>query len=150
MACKRTANAERLDRQIRELTIINEMALTVGLVLLTAGTFLGAVWANESWGRYWGWDPKETWALVTMIVYTFILHVRFVPALQRRGGDYLFSLLSLIGLGAVLMTFFGVNYYLSGMHSYGTDSAPPGLYAIWVVYGVAAPVAGLAWRKRHL
>ncbi len=150
MACKRTANAERLDRQIRELTIINEMALTVGLVLLTAGTFLGAVWANESWGRYWGWDPKETWALVTMIVYTFILHVRFVPALQRRGGDYLFSLLSLIGLGAVLMTFFGVNYYLSGMHSYGTDSAPPGLYAIWVVYGVAALVAGLAWRKRHL
>lgn len=147
MACKTARNAERLDSQIRELTIINEMALTVGLVLLTAGTFLGAVWANESWGRYWGWDPKETWALITMIVYTFILHSRFVPAI-RRGGDYLFNLMTVIGLGAVLMTFFGVNYYLSGMHSYGADSAPPALYAIWVVYLIAAIIALLAWRKR--
>lgn len=147
MACKRTGNAARLDGQIRELTIINEMALTVGLVLLTAGTFLGAVWANESWGRYWGWDPKETWALVTMIVYAFVLHARFVPVL-RRGGAWLFNVLTVGALGTVLMTFFGVNYYLSGMHSYGADSAPPGLYAIWVVYGAAAVVAVLAWRKR--
>lgn len=149
MACKTARNAGRLDAQIRELTVINEMALTVGLVLLTAGTFLGAVWANESWGRYWGWDPKETWALITMIVYAFILHARFVPAL-RRGGDYLFGLMTVVGLGAVLMTFFGVNYYLSGMHSYGADSAPPALYAIWVVYGIAAAIAVLAWRKRNL
>lgn len=149
MACKTARNAGRLDVQIRELTIINEMALTVGLVLLTAGTFLGAVWANESWGRYWGWDPKETWALITMIVYAFIIHARFVPAI-RRGGDYVFNLMTVIGLGAVLMTFFGVNYYLSGMHSYGADSAPPALYAIWVVYGVAALIAVLAWRKRRL
>lgn len=148
MACKRTRNAERLGEQVRELTIINEMALTLGLVLLSAGTFLGAVWANESWGRYWGWDPKETWALVTMIVYAFILHARFVPVL-RRGGEWLFNVLAVAGLGAVLMTFFGVNYYLSGMHSYGGDSAPPGLYAIWVVYGVAAAVAVAAWRKRN-
>lgn len=149
MACKTARNASRLNGQIRELTIINEMALTVGLVLLTAGTFLGAVWANESWGRYWGWDPKETWALITMIVYAFILHARFVPAI-RRGGDYLFNLMTVVGLGAVLMTFFGVNYFLSGMHSYGADSAPPALYAIWVVYALAAVVAVLAWRKRHL
>lgn len=149
LACKTARNAGRLDAQIRELTIINEMALTVGLVLLTAGTFLGAVWANESWGRYWGWDPKETWALITMIVYAFIIHARFVPVI-RRGGDYLFNLMTVIGLGAVLMTFFGVNYYLSGMHSYGADSAPPALYAIWVVYGVAAVIAVLAWRKRKL
>ena len=149
MACKTPKNAARLDGQIREMTIINEMALTVGLVLLTAGTFLGAVWANESWGRYWGWDPKETWALITMIVYAFIIHARFVPAI-KRGGDYLFSLMTVIGLGSVLMTFFGVNYYLSGMHSYGADSAPPALYAIWVVYGVAVVIALLAWRKRRL
>lgn len=149
MACKTPKNAARLDGQIREMTIINEMALIVGLVLLTAGTFLGAVWANESWGRYWGWDPKETWALITMIVYAFIIHARFVPAI-RRGGDYLFSLMTVIGLGSVLMTFFGVNYYLSGMHSYGADSAPPALYAIWVVYGVAAAIALLAWRKRQI
>lgn len=149
MTCKTARNAGRLDVQIRELTIINEMALTVGLVLLTAGTFLGAVWANESWGRYWGWDPKETWALITMIVYAFIIHARFVPAI-KRGGDYTFNLMTVIGLGAVLMTFFGVNYYLSGMHSYGADSAPPALYAIWVVYGVAALIAVLASRKRRL
>lgn len=149
MACKTSKNAGRLDGQIREMTIINEMALTVGLVLLTAGTFLGAVWANESWGRYWGWDPKETWALITMIVYAFIIHARFVPAI-KRGGDYLFSLMTVIGLGSVLMTFFGVNYYLSGMHSYGGDSAPPALYAIWVVYAIAAVIALLAWRKRQL
>lgn len=148
MACKTKKNAGRLDGQIREMTIINEMALTVGLVLLTAGTFLGAVWANESWGRYWGWDPKETWALITMIVYAFVIHARFVSAI-KRGGDYLFALMTVIGLGSVLMTFFGVNYYLSGMHSYGADSAPPALYAIWVVYGVAAVLALLAWRKRR-
>ncbi|MDE5944934.1 MAG: cytochrome c biogenesis protein CcsA [Rikenella sp.] len=149
MACKRSTNAERLEGQIRELTIINEMALTIGLVLLTAGTFLGAVWANESWGRYWGWDPKETWALVTMIVYAFILHARFLPAF-RRGGAWFFNVMTVVGLGTVLMTFFGVNYYLSGMHSYGADSAPPGLYAIWIVYGLAAIVAGSAFRKRNL
>lgn len=147
MACKTQKNAGRLNAQIAELTIINEMALTVGVVLLTAGTFLGAVWANESWGRYWGWDPKETWALITMIVYAFILHARFIPKLR---GDYKFSLMTVIGLGAVLMTFFGVNYYLSGMHSYGGDSAPPALNAIWVVYGLAAVIAVLAWRKRKL
>lgn len=147
MACKTPKNAKRLDRQIAEFTIINEMALTVGLVLLTAGVFLGAVWANESWGRYWGWDPKETWALITMIVYAFILHARFVPRLR---GTYAFNLMAVIGLGAVLMTFFGVNYYLSGMHSYGGDSAPPALNAIWVAYAFAAVVAVLAWRKRRL
>ena len=84
-----------------------------------------------------------------MIVYAFILHARFLPAL-RRGGAWLFNVMTVVGLGAVLMTFFGVNYYLSGMHSYGTDSAPPGLYAIWIVYGLAALVAGLAFRKRDL
>ena len=147
MACRTERNAAVVDLQVRRLTAINEMSLIVGLVLLTAGTFLGAVWANESWGRYWGWDPKETWALITMMVYAFILHARLVPGL-RRGGVYLFNVMSIMGLGAVLMTFFGVNYYLSGMHSYGGDSAPPALYIIWVVYGLATVVALLAWRKR--
>ena len=56
-------NRDKLKNKIKELTIINELSLTMGLVLLTIGNFLGAMWANESWGRYWGWDPKETWAL---------------------------------------------------------------------------------------
>src|SRR4030066_396523 len=70
---KTKENNERLDLLIWELTYINEMNLAVGLFLATVGTFLGGVWANESWGRYWGWDAKETWALVITVVYTIIL-----------------------------------------------------------------------------
>ena len=85
-------------------------------MLLAAGIFLGAVWANESWGRYWGWDPKETWALITLLVYTFVTHSRHIP---RLSNDFAFSAMSLAAIASVLMTFFGVNYYLSGLHSYG-------------------------------
>lgn len=145
MIFRNAKNSIRLDRQISELATINEMALIIGLILLTAGTFLGAVWANESWGRYWGWDPKETWALITMIVYSLVLHARFIARLR---GAYSFSLMSVIGLAAVLMTFFGVNYYLSGMHSYGGDSAPPALSIIYWVYGAVVVVAIMAYRNR--
>lgn len=110
------------------------MSLHIGLYLLTAGIFLGAVWANESWGRYWGWDPKETWALITMVVYAFILHARFLPVLR---SDYAFSVMSVLGLASVLMTYFGVNYYLSGLHSYGGGDTPPGLTAVFITYACA-------------
>jgi ABC-type transport system involved in cytochrome c biogenesis permease subunit len=63
-----------MDLNIMEITYINELALTVGLILLTIGNFLGGQWANESWGRYWGWDPKETWALISIMVYAFVIH----------------------------------------------------------------------------
>lgn len=69
---------------IKEITIITEMSLTVGLVMLTIGNFLGGQWANESWGRYWGWDPKETWALISIMVYAFVIHMRLVPGLRGR------------------------------------------------------------------
>lgn len=105
-----------LKSRIEELCIINEMSLWAGLALMTIGTFLGAIWANESWGRYWGWDPKETWALVTVVVYAVVTHVRLV---KKWDSPYLFNLLSIIAFACVLMTYFGVNYYLSGMHSYG-------------------------------
>ncbi|WP_108821974.1 cytochrome c biogenesis protein CcsA [Dysgonomonas sp. Marseille-P4361] len=105
-----------LKSRIEELCIINEMSLWAGLALMTIGTFLGAIWANESWGRYWGWDPKETWALVTVVVYAIVTHVRLV---KKWDNPYLFNLLSVIAFACVLMTYFGVNYYLSGMHSYG-------------------------------
>lgn len=104
--------------RIRELSIVNEMAMWVGLVLMTIGTFLGAVWANESWGRYWGWDPKETWALITMVVYAIVTHLHLV---KRWNNFWLFNLASVIAFSSVLMTFFGVNYFLSGMHSYGQN-----------------------------
>lgn len=99
-----------------ELSIVNEMSLWIGLALMTIGTFLGAIWANESWGRYWGWDPKETWALITIIIYTVVTHLRLA---KRWDSPWVFNLLSIIAFASVLMTYFGVNYLLSGMHSYG-------------------------------
>jgi len=105
-----------LTQRIKELCIINEMSLWIGLALMTIGTFLGAVWANESWGRYWGWDPKETWALITIIIYAVVTHLRLV---KRWDNPYLINLSSVLAFACVLMTYFGVNYLLSGMHSYG-------------------------------
>ncbi len=105
---------------IEQLTTINEMSATVGLYFLTIGTFLGGVWANESWGRYWGWDPKETWALITVVIYSFIVHMRMIPPLK---GVFNYNMASILGFASVLMTYFGVNYYLSGLHSYGKGSA---------------------------
>jgi cytochrome c-type biogenesis protein CcsB len=115
-------NYERFETQIKQITQIIELTLITGLYLLAAGSFLGGVWANESWGRYWGWDPKETWALVTVIVYAFIVHMRIVPGLE---GRLLFNILSLFGFSSVIMTYFGVNYYLSGLHSYATGDPQP-------------------------
>ncbi len=108
-------NKAKMELNIKEITYINEMALTVGLVLLTIGNFLGGQWANESWGRYWGWDPKETWALVSIMVYAFVIHMRFVPSLR---GTWIYNLISIIAFYAIVMTYFGVNFYLTGLHSY--------------------------------
>jgi cytochrome c-type biogenesis protein CcsB len=105
------------EERIKELSLINEMTLWIGLALMTAGTFLGAIWANESWGRYWGWDPKETWALITIIAYSIVLHLRLV---KRWDNIRTFNLAAIIAFATVLMTYFGVNYFLSGMHSYGS------------------------------
>ncbi|UYW02427.1 cytochrome c biogenesis protein CcsA [Flavobacterium agricola] len=110
-------NKNRLNLNITEITYINEMALTVGLVMLTIGNFLGGQWANESWGRYWGWDPKETWALISIMTYAFVIHARFVPALR---GKWIFNVMSIFAFYVILMTYFGVNFYLSGLHSYAS------------------------------
>ena len=111
-------NKEKMALNIKELTIINEMALTVGLVMLTIGNFLGGMWANESWGRYWGWDPKETWALISIMIYAFVIHMRLIPGLRSRFG---FSVASVLAFGSIMMTYFGVNFYLAGLHSYAKD-----------------------------
>ncbi|WP_370477774.1 cytochrome c biogenesis protein [Tamlana flava] len=124
---KTSKNYQRLSLITRELTYINEMTITVGLLLATVGTFLGGVWANESWGRYWGWDAKETWALVITIVYTIIIHLRLAPKIK---GEFIFNMASIIGFGSVLMTFLGVNYYFTkGMHSYANGDTP--VFPIW-------------------
>ncbi len=83
--------------------------------LLTFGTFLGAVWANISWGNYWAWDPKETWALVTLLVYSLPLHGRAIPAFDKPRFFHLFMIIAIL---CVLITYFGVNMLLGGMHSY--------------------------------
>lgn len=110
-------NKKLMDLNIKEITYINEMALTVGLVMLTIGNFLGGQWANESWGRYWGWDPKETWALISIMVYAFVIHMRFVPALR---GKFIYNFMSVLAFASILMTYFGVNFHLSGLHSYAS------------------------------
>jgi len=111
------SNYKKMKLNIQELTIINELALTVGLVMLTIGNFLGGQWANESWGRYWGWDPKETWALISIFVYAFVIHMRLVPGLR---GLFAFNWAAVIAFGSILMTYFGVNFYLTGLHSYAS------------------------------
>ena len=119
---RNSKNNQRVWDTINNLTVINHKTLIIGLYLLTIGTFLGAVWANESWGRYWGWDPKETWALISILVYTLVTHARMIPGMR---GVFTFNVLSLYGFASILMTYFGVNYYLSGLHSYaGGDPVP--------------------------
>ena len=133
MIFKNQKNATNVNRITKEMTQISEMTLIGGLFMVSIGTYLGGVWANESWGRYWGWDSKETWALVTVLVYAFILHMRFIPGLR---GQYAFNVASLFGLATVMMTYFGVNYYLSGLHSYAAGDPVP--IPSFVYYGVAS------------
>lgn len=141
-------NKKRLKETIAEMTMISEMTLIGGLFMLSVGTYLGGVWANESWGRYWGWDAKETWALVSILVYAFILHMRFVPKLA---GHFAFNFASLFGLASIIMTYYGVNYYLSGLHSYAAGDPVP--VPAWVYYSIAslALISALAyWRQRRV
>lgn len=124
---------------IREAARISEMSIIVGLSLLTVGNFLGGVWANESWGRYWGWDPKETWALVTILVYAAVAHMRFIPKINLV---FSFTVASVVAYSSVIMTYFGVNYYLSGLHSYAAGDPVP--VPVWVYYVVAVVVILIA------
>jgi cytochrome c-type biogenesis protein CcsB len=137
-------NRDRISATIDELTVINFKTLTIGLYLLTIGTFLGAVWANESWGRYWGWDPKETWSLITIIIYSIVIHSRRIPGMK---DIFTFNLISLFAFSSVLMTYFGVNYYLSGMHSYASgDPVPVPTFVYVSVIGLVA-ISLLAYTK---
>ena len=144
MIMKTPKNHLLMVNHIKELTTINERTLTVGLYMLAIGTFIGGVWANESWGRYWGWDPKETWALVSILVYSFILHMRFIPGLKSR---FTFNLASIIGFFSILMTYFGVNYYLSGLHSYASGAPVPIPNFVYYMLGVLAITVILAYNN---
>ncbi len=113
---------KRIQMNIEKLTIINEMCLIIGIFLLTIGTFLGSIWANNSWGRYWSWDPKETWALISIMIYAFVLHMRFIPWMK---SIFAFNFFSILSISSIIMTYFGVNYYLSGLHSYAKGDPIP-------------------------
>ena len=140
-------NKKKMDLNIKEITIITEMALTVGLVMLTIGNFLGGQWANESWGRYWGWDPKETWALVSIMIYAFVIHMRIVPGLRSR---WLFNFMAVISFASIMMTYFGVNFYLSGLHSYASGDqviTPNFVYYAIAVVGLLGLISYIRFNK---
>jgi len=141
-------NSTNIKRFILQLTTISEMSATIGLYMLTVGTFLGGVWANESWGRYWGWDSKETWALITVVIYSFIAHMRMIPSLH---GIYSYTIASVLGFASVLMTYFGVNYYLSGLHSYGRGSIDTMHWSVYVIVVVVAVLMFISnLKQKHI
>ena len=140
-------NRPHLDDVVRHVSAINEISLIIGLACITIGNFLGGVWANESWGRYWGWDPKETWAYVSIVVYALVLHLRFVKSLNT---PYVLATASLLAFSSIMMTYLGVNFYLSGMHSYATGDPVP--IPMWAYLTVATAFAAiiLAYKNRDL
>lgn len=112
--------------------------IQIGLLLLTAGTILGGVWAADSWGRFWGWDPKETWALISIVVYFAVLHARYVGWLR----DFGLAASAILGMVVIVWTFYGVNYVMaSGLHSYGFGAGGEFWVALWAVLELAFLVA---------
>jgi cytochrome c-type biogenesis protein CcsB len=146
MGLQSRKNREKVEQAIVSLSSIAEMTIITGLGLLTIGTFLGGIWANESWGRYWAWDPKESWALITILVYAFIVHMRFMPGLKSL---YPFNLAAILGYASVIMTYFGVNYYLSGMHSYAKGDPVPVPTFVYYTLAIIALVAVTAYARRR-
>lgn len=143
----RSKKYQQIDETILTLHTINEMSMILGLTMLTIGNFLGGVWANESWGRYWGWDAKETWALISIAIYAVVLHVRFLP---KGESPYIFATLSVVAFYSILMTYFGVNFYLSGLHSYAAgDPLPIPVFLYYFVAGTILLIV-VAARKRDL
>jgi cytochrome c-type biogenesis protein CcsB len=144
MALTNENNKTKMESYIKELTYITEMSLIIGLVMLTIGNFLGGQWANESWGRYWGWDPKETWALISIVVYALVIHARLVPGLR---GLFTFNFLAVISFASILMTYFGVNFYLAGLHSYAKGEPQKTPDFIYYIIGGIIIISILAYYK---
>ncbi len=129
MAITGKDKTSKLAKLIDQLHPVNAMAMEVGLYMITIGCFLGGIWANVSWGRYWSWDPKETWALVSILVYGFIAHMHHIPGF---GSKHYFNAASVLAFSSILMTYFGVNFFLGGMHSYAGDGSVA-LSAEWYI-----------------
>ena len=101
--------------QVERLSLLSRLLAYPAVACLAVGIFIGAVWANVSWGRYWGWDPKEVWALITLLIYAAALHPASLPALRRPMFFHWFTVIAFL---SVLVTYFGVNFLMGGMHSY--------------------------------
>jgi ABC-type transport system involved in cytochrome c biogenesis permease subunit len=126
-----------------QMNAMIQMMIIIGLYLMTIGTILGAIWANESWGKYWGWDPKETWALISILIYAFVGHMRLIPSLKN---EFWTNMAAFWAFSSILMTFFGVNYFLSGMHSYsgaGEATVPGWLWIVVVCLIVFTVLSGV-------
>jgi cytochrome c-type biogenesis protein CcsB len=106
--------SEGLFPSLEALDEIIYKTIAIGFLLLGVGIITGAVWANYAWGSYWSWDPKETWSLITWLVYAAFIHARLTRGWRGRKA----AVLSIIGFACVIFTFLGVNYLLSGLHSY--------------------------------
>jgi len=114
----------------------------VGTFLIATGIILGAWWASESWGRYWAWDPKETWALITLLGYLALLHGRMTGWVSSFG----MAIGSILAFFLVIMTYYGVNYFLVGLHSYAGGEAGRSLPPVLVLYlGTQLAVVGAVW-----
>ena len=138
---------ETIRNAVHKLDRLNQNVMVAGLALLSVGTLLGGVWANESWGRYWGWDAKETWSLVTIIVYAVVLHFRWIPSLNR---PWVFAAGSFASVASVVMTYFGVNYFLSGLHSYAQgDAAKVPAWVSILALGMLALILSSWWFDRN-
>jgi cytochrome c-type biogenesis protein CcsB len=119
-------------------------SLQAGTLLLAVGILLGGVWASYSWGRFWGWDPKETWSLIALLGYLALLHGRFAGWVR----DFGMAVGSIVGFLLVLMAWYGVNYILgTGLHSYGFGSGGTG-YVVGFVAVELAVIATALWRRR--
>ncbi len=142
---KKSAMNQHIQKSITEASRVNEMSMILGLMMLTLGTFLGGVWANESWGRYWSWDPKETWALISILVYASVVHMRLIPKLNSQ---FKFAVASTVAYASVIMTYLGVNYYLVGMHSYATGQPVPIPQWVYWTIAIVSMVIIIAFPKR--
>ncbi len=129
---------EIVARRSNPLIVQTYRCIQIGLLLLTAGTILGGVWAADSWGRFWGWDPKETWALISIVVYFAVLHARYVRWLQ----DFGLAACSVMGFVVIVWTFYGVNYVMAtGLHSYGFGSGGEAYVGMWALAEIAFLIA---------
>jgi len=143
-----TIFAPRKNEQIQRMNELLYWYIQVGNILLITGIMTGSIWASESWGRYWGWDPKEVWSLVAFLAYMAILHARWDQQIQAFGV----AAISIVAFQTILMTYLGVNFVLgAGLHSYGMGDSPVLFWMVIVaVVEIAFLLCGLAAQKRNL